>query len=176
MMDPLTTELALNISKAIRDDAFSLIFQKSDRDYDGFVTLKDYYQSCAKIIDRAWIEPEKEKREYRRFLAWFSQETFQSYQYNSYHMKTLLSFENLVWNSQFDRKLNYNHFVDFLCRSEVAHSRALIRPHDKGEFEKLVKFNVGFNLYRWQWFAGGWRVRKLGKRGSKSAEENDGIR
>ena len=94
-MDPLTTELALNISKAIRDDAFSLIFQKSDRDYDGFVTLKEYYQSCAKIIDRAWIEPEKEKREYRRFLAWFSLKAFQSYRYNSYHMKTLLSFENL---------------------------------------------------------------------------------
>ena len=78
-MDPLTTELALNSSKAIRDDAFSLIFQKSDRDHDGFVTLKEYYQSCAKIIDRAWIEPEKEKREHRRFLAWFSQETFQLY-------------------------------------------------------------------------------------------------
>ena len=90
MLDTITAEIALNVSKTITDEAFSLIFQETDRDGDGFVTLKEYYQSCAKVIERAWIEPEIEKREYRRFLA----RVFSLILNSSEHAKTYISFEN----------------------------------------------------------------------------------
>ena len=71
MLDATTAEIARNISKTLNKKLFEYIFAKSDRNHDGVVTLREYRRVGAKLIQKNWIEPEQQKKEWRRFLFWF---------------------------------------------------------------------------------------------------------
>ena len=104
MLSDSTADIALSVSKSLKEEVFKDLFALTDLNNDGYVTLFEYYLQETKPSKLLNVDPVE--KDWVRVL-------FQQLQ-----------------NTEYNTSLNYRQFIDFHCKFGVAVSRAMYEPFD----------------------------------------------
>ena len=104
MLSDSTADIALSVSKNLKEEVFRDTFASIDLNNDGFVTLDEYHLHDTQPSGFYYVDPIKK--------GWGEQ------------------LYRELRNTKYNTSFNYRQFINFHCKVVVAISRAMLEPFD----------------------------------------------